>query len=80
MSIVHKYIVKWLSFIILKNTNRDVLKLFRDLERIKIKLVKKRSHLVFNQTCLNNKLLPTYTNIYICICRQQIIYNTRFIE
>jgi len=62
MSIVTKILVKWLSLTILRSSNRPTLVLFRELERINIKLEKARSHLSFNETCLNNKLLPTYTN------------------
>ena len=35
------------------------------IERISLKIIKLSCHLSFNETCLNNNLLPTYTNIYI---------------
>ena len=45
--------------------------LIRKLERILIKLYRQNVALLFNQTCLNEKLLPndthTHTHIYIYI-------------
>ena len=37
--------------------------MFRELEKLQLKLVCLVSHRTFNETCLNNDLLPTYTNI-----------------
>ena len=37
---------------------------FREIELISLKIV---NHLLFNETCLNNNLLPTYTNVHIYI-------------
>ena len=42
-------------------------KSIRKLEKTTKKVVETESALVFNQTCLKENLLPTYTNIYICI-------------
>jgi len=63
---IKKFLVKWLSLTILRSSNRITLAKFRDLERISIKLEKARSHLSFNETCINNELLPTYTSVVIC--------------
>ena len=53
--------------------------LVRRLERLHLKFFKKKQSVVFNQTCLNNDLLPNYTislspslslslYIYIYVC------------
>ena len=48
--------------------------LIRKLERILIKLYRQNVSLLFNQTCLNEGLLPNYTHTYIyihinmCVC------------
>jgi len=57
------YFTQWFSLIILKICNSDELHKYRELERIKLKIVRNRSHLCFNETCINNKLLPTYTKV-----------------
>ena len=41
--------------------------LYRKLEKCLLKLTANSSHLSFNETCLNNRLLPIFTNIYIYI-------------
>ena len=61
------YIVKWLSLIILKKSTAEVKCAYRKLEKIRLKMVKLQSHLSFNETCIINNLLPTYTNIYILV-------------
>ena len=52
-----------MSFIILRISTAEVKSTYRKLERIQLKKVKVQCHLSFNETCLINKLLPTYTNI-----------------
>ena len=37
------------------------------LERILIKLYRQNVSLLFNETCLNEQLLPNYTHIYLFI-------------
>jgi hypothetical protein len=39
----------------------------RLIEKNNKKIVNKKYALVFNQTCINEELLPNYTNIYIYI-------------
>ena len=60
---IKKYVTKWLSFTILRKSTDEVKCIFRNLERIQEKIVKTKCHLSFNETCVINKLLPTYTNI-----------------
>ena len=50
-----------------KISSADVKRMFRELEKLHLKLVSLKSHRTFNETSLNNDLLPTYTNIYIYI-------------
>ena len=60
--------------------------LIRKLERILIKLFWQNVSLslLFNQTCLNERLLPhyiyIYIYIYICIFRQHFFVNANFIK
>ena len=61
----NKYASIWLSYIILKRCNQGILDKYREIEKIAIKVHSLASHLSFNETCLNNSLLPTYRNIYI---------------
>ena len=61
------FISTWLSRCILKTAPLGMKAKFRELERLHLKIIKERSHLKFNEVCLNNALLPNYTNIYIYI-------------
>ena len=69
-------ITKWLSRIILKQNilPNHTLLLYRKLERTAIRLASARAHRSFNETCINNNLLPNYTNIYIYIYIYNYIY------
>ena len=40
-------------------------KQLRKIENLELKLANARVAIVFNKTCLNENLLPTFTNIYI---------------
>jgi hypothetical protein len=42
-------------------------KIVRQIEKKNKKINNIKSSLVFNRTCIKEKLLPTYTNIYIYI-------------
>jgi len=56
---------KWLSRIILRTSATTIKLAFRKIENISVKIVKLEENQSFNETCIINKLLPTYTNIYI---------------
>lgn len=59
-----KYLIVWLSFVIFKTTkSNEIISIVKKLEKIKLKIIKMACHLKFNETCINNSLLPTYTNI-----------------
>ena len=60
-------IVHWLSKVILKIIPPEIKSLYRNVEKTNIKLCNLKSHQIFNITCLNNNLLPNYTDIYIYI-------------
>ena len=49
---------RWLSRCILRVTNEEIKLKFRQLEKCKLKNLKAKSHLVFNETC---------RKMYICI-------------
>ena len=53
-----------ISFVSLPPTVR---KLVRQCENVEIKIVKNRSAIVFNENCVNNDLLPIYTNSNVTI-------------
>ena len=65
MSIKDHFLIKWLSFTILRTCDGEVKNRYRKLEKIAVKVIKVRSNLKFNETCLINELLPTYTNIRV---------------
>ena len=58
-----------ISIIIFRVLDQDCKKLYRKLERITIKQISAlyRANPSSNETCLNNKLLPPSTNMYIFI-------------
>ena len=60
---INQVFIKWLSFVIFKTSNELVKEKYRKIEKTNIKLVKNICHHKFNQTCLTNNFLPTYTNI-----------------
>ena len=60
-----KAITLWFSKIVLKIIPNDVKEVFRKYEKEARKLLTAHSHRNFNETCLNNNLLPIYSNIYI---------------
>ena len=61
MFIQSKSSVKILKFVVVTKTKT----LVRKLERILIKLYRQNVSLLFNQTCLNEGLLPNYTHTHI---------------
>ena len=63
MNSVRKFILTWHSKIILKTLPIATKTIFRKYEKSMSKLVTLRAHLLFNETCKNNELLPIYTNI-----------------
>ena len=64
-----------MSKVITKLINGNVRKLFRNIEKKSIKLIVTKSHRAFNECCLNNNLLPNYTNIYyIYLLGQAVLY------
>ena len=62
----------WLSITALRHIPPDQKSVFRKLEKLELKIIRLEGHLEFNQACIRNKLLPTYTNIYICISSIQM--------
>jgi len=79
-----KYAVIWYSKIVLNHISTDTRKIFRNLEKKSKKLISLKSHLNFNIICLNENLLPKYTNFklhdaaareekFVENCRRQLI-------
>ena len=63
-----------LSFTILNLCGDGPKEIFKSLEKNVIKLTMHNSHLSFNETALDNFLLPNYTNIYIYLYIYICIY------
>ena len=61
-----KYILIWCSLTVFNNLSDNKINLKKSDVNSK-KLMSTELHLKFNQTCLKENLLPTYTNIYINI-------------
>ena len=59
---IKKYLAKWFSFRILNLSDIETKKCFRTIEKVNEKLTKKRLDIEFNIKCLDNGLLPNYTN------------------
>ena len=60
----------WSSSVV-ENIDQDIRKTTRKLERLHLKILKRKLSVVFNRTYLDNDLLPKYTiyiYIYICVC------------
>ena len=64
---MEKYILLWYSRIILNIQTKEVKIVFRKLEAATKRLTKLKLHLEFNELCIQENLLPIYTNIYIYI-------------
>ena len=45
-------VIKWLSRTVFKTSSNDVKRMFRDLEKLNLKLVSLESHRTFNETCI----------------------------
>ena len=60
---IRKFVITWMSLIILKIIDGHSLATFRQLEKLWIKKTKILCHLDFNITCNNCDLLPIYTNV-----------------
>ena len=54
--------------------NQETRKLIRNIENIEKKLINCQLAVVFNETCLNEDILPIYTNIYMLYiqCRAKV--------
>ena len=55
---------RWLSKVMIRTSTVNSLYLYRVLQRTSPKLLNAWSHLLFTETCSNNKLVPHHTNIY----------------
>ena len=62
---IRKFVITWMSLVILKIIDGHSLATFRQLEKLWIKKTRILCHLDFNITCDNCDLLPIYTNLKI---------------
>ena len=51
-----------MSFTAFKYADNNEKIAFRKIERLQNKIIKLKCHLQFNETCIINKILPTFTN------------------
>jgi len=83
-TMLNKYIIKWLSRTAFNFQEEETKKIFRKLEKTTKKLINIKLHLLFNRTCINENLLPKYTNFklhdaaarnedFITQCRKELI-------
>ena len=56
----------------------NIKKSLRNIESIEKKLANTTIATLFNQTCLNEYLLPTFTNIYIYMINSSLVIPTFF--
>ena len=52
-----------MSFTAFKYADNNEKIAFRKIERLQNKIIKQKCHLQFNETCIVNKMFPTYTNV-----------------
>ena len=86
MNFRNVFLAKCLSTVILKTSSSEVILCFRKYEKTCVKLATAKSHRMFNETCRNNKLLPTYTRIcmhvymimYAYVCMYVCVYICKY--
>ena len=60
-----KYVSTWMSFVILRIPSEGTKLKFREIEKVALKICLLNSHISLNETCMNNILPPTSTNIIL---------------
>ena len=60
---MNKFLIIWLSRVILKISNSGTKEILRKIERNLVKLTRTRFNLRFNETCRQHNLLPVFTNV-----------------
>ena len=68
---------KWLSITAFHQILPDQKSVFRKLEKLELKIIRLEGHLEFNQACIINKLLPTYTIIYVYLLIYSRAWDTK---
>ena len=63
MNKIRSFITLWLSRVILRTISPHFKTKLRNIEHLAVKMAETKSHRAFNECCLINNLLPTYTNI-----------------
>ena len=64
---MNEFIIQWYSRSIFNFQPSEIKQLFRKIETKSKQLITNNLHQEFNKICLNENLLPIYTNIYIYI-------------
>ena len=64
---MNEFIIQWYSRSIFNFQPPEIKQLFRKIETKSKQLITNNLHQEFNNICLNENLLPIYTNIYMYI-------------
>ena len=64
---MNEFIIQWYSRSIFNFQPSEIKQLFRKIETKSKQLIRNNLHEEFNNICLNENLLPIYTNIYTYI-------------
>ena len=69
---MNDFIIQWYSRSIFNFQPSEIKQLFRKIETKSKQLITNNLHQKFNNICLNENLLPIYTNRYICYqCKKE---------
>ena len=52
----------------------NTMKAIREFERIQKKICRYKMSIMFNEICINEKMLPIYIYIYMCVCVCMYVY------
>ena len=74
---IKKCVIKWLSKSVFNFQDDSNKKLFRILEKLSKKFISTELHLLFNEICLNENLLPRYTDFKL---HDAVARNERFVQ
>ena len=72
---MNEFIIQWYSRSIFNFQPFEIKQLFRKIQTKSKQLITNNLHQEFNNICLNENLLPIYTNLFICIFKICIAFS-----